>query len=239
MNKKALRAAAIIMGLLISLVGASALHLARANPFVHNPIPAPPNSNGPVITVFSPKDHEMYSTSTLPFSFNISEPKPEVEGFKMSVKEVHYSTNWQAQNVSLPIQDPDSNNFSYSGLLSDIPPAGNTVMVTATGYFYNWTGMMVNYFYLTSTVSIYFSTPLPPFNNATPTPTLSPSPTQQPTFPTLPPLNDSTPTPPSSLTPSPSVAEFPIWTTLPIVLAAFAVGVASFFGRRYAKKFRT
>ena len=143
MNKKKIITSAFIsIFLLISSVdGIQFVNLARADATTFSNISLGtilPDSNTkpPVVSIFAPENHTVYSTNTISLSVNVSVGESSTD-YKY-IDEVYYTTDWQINNTYIYESEPTKNvysteptQFSTSLNLTGIPDGNHSLVVYA------------------------------------------------------------------------------------------------------------
>jgi hypothetical protein len=141
-NKRSLVTAAFISILLMSPVaGIQFVNLARADATTFSNISLGtilPDSNTkpPVVSIFAPENHTIYSTNTISLSVNVSVGESRID-YKY-IDEVYYTTDWQINNTYIYESEPTKNvysteptQFSTSLNLTGIPDGNHSLVVYA------------------------------------------------------------------------------------------------------------
>ncbi len=159
MDKPTFIALLAVTGILLCLIGPLSIDQTYANPIGQTQVPVPSDAKAPVVTIEAPKNNTQITDNELTLTFNITEPQPEAQDFKMWLCEVHYITDWQNVEVTFVSPNVERNyptTFNFSGKLANIPTGPHSITVSTTGYFYNASYMNLNFYLLNATATVYF-----------------------------------------------------------------------------------
>lgn len=157
-KKKLVASAVVLLLFFTALIATASVKLTQANPYLDYGWVSPPKDAIPLeISVSSPKNNSIYSTSDINLSVNIDTNNTSIH----YLLDAYFKADWMQDNITIYKQNIHSPEFpdfwSYTKSFVDLPDGNYSIVITARGGGGYAIGLTYNFFDMTSVSVLNFT----------------------------------------------------------------------------------